>query len=64
MSRGVETSAPQEAVTALVCAIRRAYGKPSDYGWLVAFHVADIHEFARRLVEQGIRVEEPRTGRE
>lgn len=49
----------QERVAALVRAIRRAHQSPSGYGGLVSFHVADIHAFARRLVEQGVRATEP-----
>jgi hypothetical protein len=48
-----------ERVAALVRAIRRVHQSPSGYGALVSFHVADIHEFARRLVEQGVRAAEP-----
>jgi hypothetical protein len=49
----------QERVTAMVRAIRRVHQSPSGYGGLVSFHVADIHEFARRLVEQGVTALEP-----
>jgi hypothetical protein len=49
----------QERIAALVRAIRRAHQSPSGYGGLVSFHVADIHEFTRRLVEQGVRAAEP-----
>jgi hypothetical protein len=58
----LETPLPtdhREAVVALVRAIRRAYGSPSGYGGLERFTVADIHEFARRLVEEGVRAREP-----
>jgi hypothetical protein len=47
-----------DTVAALVRAIRCAYGSPHEYGGLEAFHVHNIHEFARRLAEQGVRVEE------
>jgi hypothetical protein len=51
----------RETVAALVRAIRRAYGSPSGYGGLERFTVADIHQFARRLVEGGVHAGE--TGR-
>jgi hypothetical protein len=51
--------ADRETVAALVRAIRRAYGSPSGYGGLERFTVPDIHEFARRLVEEGVRAGEP-----
>jgi hypothetical protein len=57
-----ETAAEQEAAAAIVRAIRRAYGKPSYYGWLEAFHVSNIHDFARRLLEQGVTAREGRAG--
>jgi hypothetical protein len=47
-----------ETVAALVRAIRRAYSSPTGYGGLERFTVADIHEFARRLVEEGVQVDE------
>jgi hypothetical protein len=47
-----------QTVAALVRAIRRAYDSPSGYGGLGRFTVADIHEFARRLVHEGVRAEE------
>jgi hypothetical protein len=49
----------REAIASLVRAIRRAYGSPSGYGGLERFTVADIHEFARRLVEEGVRAGGP-----
>ncbi|HEV2085887.1 MAG TPA: hypothetical protein VGR09_12490 [Gemmatimonadales bacterium] len=43
---------------ALVRAIRRAHpGDVTVGGGIVSFHVTDIHDFARRLVEQGVRAE-------
>jgi hypothetical protein len=57
----LETPLPTDhaqATAALVRAIRRAYGSPSGYGGLERFTVADIHEFARRLVEEGVRASE------
>jgi hypothetical protein len=58
----IETTLPvadRETVAALVRAIRRAYGSPSGYGGLERFTVADIHEFARRSMEEGVSAEEP-----
>ena len=46
-------SVGQERVAALVRVIRRIYGRP-----LEAFHVSDIHDFARRLVAEGVRATE------
>lgn len=43
---------------ALVRATRRAYSSPSGYGSIERFTVTDIHEFARRLQEQGVRASE------
>jgi hypothetical protein len=45
----------RESALALVRAIRRVYG--SDYGGLERFTVTDIHDFARKLVEQCGRAE-------
>jgi hypothetical protein len=47
-----------EQVAALVRAIRRAHQSPSGYGGVEAFHVSNVHEFARRLVAQGVRASE------
>jgi hypothetical protein len=47
----------RETVAALVRAIRRAYGSPTGHGGLERFTVADIHEFARRLVQEGVRAD-------
>jgi hypothetical protein len=47
-------NAAREQAAALVRAIRRAYGSPGSYGGLERFTVTDIHDFARRLVEQGV----------
>ena len=38
-------------------AIRRTYQSPSGYGGVVAFQVAAIRGFAKRLVEQSVREE-------
>jgi hypothetical protein len=51
-------SAARERVAALVRAIRRAHQSPSGYGGVEAFHVANVHEFARRLVAEGVRASE------
>lgn len=48
----------QEHVAALVRAIRRAHQSPSGYGGVERFSVSDIHEFARRLVAEGVRASE------
>jgi hypothetical protein len=55
-------TADREHVAALVRAIRRAHS--SDYGYpgLERFTVTDIHDFARRLVEQGVRATEDGAG--
>jgi hypothetical protein len=45
----------RDQVAALVRAIRRAYQAPSGYGGVEAFHVGNVHEFARRLVAEGVR---------
>jgi hypothetical protein len=45
----------REQTAALVRLIRRAYGSQTEYGGLEAFHVANIHDFARRLVAEGVR---------
>jgi selenocysteine lyase/cysteine desulfurase len=54
----VFTETKSEEITALVRAIRRAYGAPYGTAGVEAFHVHNIHDFARRLVEQGIAVRE------
>jgi hypothetical protein len=43
-----------EQVAALVRAIRRAHLLPSEYGGVEAFHVSNVHEFARRQVAEGV----------
>jgi hypothetical protein len=53
---------PTPAAAAVVRAIRRAMA--GRVGWgdgsgLVAFRVEDIHDFAARLVAQGVTVHEP-----
>jgi hypothetical protein len=50
----------RDQVAALVRAIRRAHQSPSGYGGVEAFHVSNVHDFARRLVAEGVRTEEPR----
>ncbi|MBA3895007.1 MAG: hypothetical protein H0X69_15185 [Gemmatimonadales bacterium] len=55
MQRVRVTPADFEAAAALVRAIRRAYGKPGDYGHLETFTVHNIHDFARQLVLQGVQ---------
>jgi hypothetical protein len=49
--------ADRETVAALVRAIRRAYGSTSGLSGLERFTVTDIHDFARRLAEQGVRAD-------
>ena len=44
-----------DQVAALVRAIRRAHQSPSGYGGVEAFHVSNVHDFARRLVAEGVR---------
>jgi hypothetical protein len=48
----------REQTAALVRAIRRAHESPSGYGGVEAFHVSNVHDFARKLVEQGVRASE------
>ena len=48
----------RDQVAALVRAIRRAHQSPSGYGGVEAFHVSNVHEFARRLVAEGVRASE------
>jgi hypothetical protein len=43
-----------EEAAALVRAIRRAYGERVGAG-VVQFTVRDVHEFAERLVAEGVR---------
>jgi hypothetical protein len=51
-----EAVMPQrDQVAALTRAIRRAYGSQSGYGGVERFSVSDIHEFARKLVAEGVR---------
>ncbi len=47
-----------ETVAALVRAIRRADGAPHGYGSVERFTVTDVHDFARRLVEEGVQVQD------
>jgi hypothetical protein len=44
----------REQAAALVRAIRRAHGSAEGYGGLERFTVTNIHDFARRLVNQGV----------
>jgi hypothetical protein len=50
---GVEC-AGRERVAALVRAIRRAYVSPAGYGGVERFIVGNVHDFARRLIEEGV----------
>jgi hypothetical protein len=54
------TTAEQEAVSALVRAIRRVMRSPAEgdnlNGGVTMFRVEDVFTFARRLVEQGVTV--------
>ena len=54
----VGTTAQQEAAAAIVRAIRRVYGSPDGIGGVEKFTVHNVHDFARRLLEQGVRVVE------
>ncbi len=42
----------------IVRAIRRVYGSPDGIGGVEKFTVHNVHEFARRLLEQGVTVSE------
>jgi hypothetical protein len=55
----VETTAEQEAAAAIVRAIRRVYGS-TDAGisGVDQFRVENVHEFARRLLKQGVTAQE------
>ena len=55
----VGTTAEQEAAAALVRAIRRVYGS-SDGGisGVDQFRVENVHQFVRRLLEQGVTARE------
>ena len=50
----VETTAEQEAAAAIVRAIRRVYGSGDGIGGVEKFTVHNVHDFARRLLEQGV----------
>jgi hypothetical protein len=54
-SASVEPTVEQEAAAAIVRAIRRVYGS-SDGGisGVDQFRVENVHQFARRLIEQGV----------
>ncbi len=56
----VETTAEDEAAADLVRAIRRIYGSPDGIGGVEKFTVHNVHDFARRLLEQGVTVHETR----
>jgi hypothetical protein len=56
------TQASREQAAALVRAIRRAHGSETGHPGLERFTVTDIHDFARRLVEQGVRATEDGAG--
>ena len=47
----------RDEVAALVRAIRRAHDG-EQYGGVVMFTVRDIHEFAQRLVREGVTVQQ------
>ena len=57
-SANVETIAEQEAAAALVRAIHRVYGSPDGIGGVEKFTVHNVHDFARRLLEQGVTAHE------
>jgi hypothetical protein len=54
----VETTVEQEATAALVRAIRRVYGSPDGVGGVEKFTVHNIHDFACRLLDQGVTAHE------
>ncbi len=56
--------AEESRAVALVRAIRRAHGCAERYGGLEGFTVTDIHDFARRLVDEGVRAFEAVAGSE
>ena len=58
-SASVETVAEQEAAAAIVRAIRRVYGSSDDgVSGVDQFRVENVHQFARRLLEQGVAAPE------
>jgi hypothetical protein len=57
-SASVETVAEQEAAAAMVRAIRRVYGSPDGISGVDQFRVENVHQFARRLLEQGVTAHE------
>jgi hypothetical protein len=61
VTASVETVAEQEAAAAIVRAIRRVYGSPDGIGGVEVFRVENIHDFARRLLGQGVIVHEDPT---
>jgi hypothetical protein len=57
-SASVETVAEQEAAAAIVRAIRQVYGSRDGIGGVEKFTVHNVHDFARRLLEQGVTARE------
>jgi hypothetical protein len=57
----VETTAEQEAAAAIVRAIRRVYGSADGIGGVDQFRVENVHQFARRLLEEGVTAQEEPT---
>lgn len=57
VQQGREEAVMQQRVqvATVTRAIRRAYGSQSGYGGVERFSVGDIHDFARRLVAEGVR---------
>jgi hypothetical protein len=45
----------QDEVAALVRAIRHAFQSPSGFSGLEAFHLSNIHQFAQKLMAEGVR---------
>lgn len=54
----VDSTVSTGQVAALVRAIRQAYGAPCGLSGVEAFHVHNIHDFARRLADQGVIAKE------
>jgi hypothetical protein len=54
----VETTAEQEAAAAIVRAIRKVYGSHDGIGGVDQFRVENVHQFARRLLKQGVTAHE------
>jgi hypothetical protein len=51
-------AAALDHAAALVRAIRRAHRSPSGFDSVEAFHIHNVHEFAARLVAEGVRASE------